>query len=352
MCLGRPHRLFLLVPRACSMAFALSPVVVRKLGQVGHNWKKKDDARALEELVVFLKKHKEHIAGAHYIVTQGMVPLIMRSQRRETLPPCTTHLKVVSLGLKKKCILAHSDIEKEALKVIHGKTSKSIDDLFIYMVDEAESYPVTKHFEDDFMEWVAQKQARAGSRLKSVKVAPDGSIDWASSGLFSLGCMVGEKYLAGVASDGFYSHALHRFAPLCVVVLPKETVDATWVFESNMKLHEVRIVAACGLSINISSLLEKQNPVAFGEANRVGLQHNHLSKRQQAESLQKALSHTELAVGNDHTESSEHGVRHDAVEAAGVLSESPVAARKRPLSVFASPAPMGKSARLSRKPCK
>jgi predicted transcriptional regulator len=333
------------------MSVVLSPVVVRKLGQVGIAWKKRDNTKALEEILAFLKRNKDHISGAHYIVTNGMVPLIMRSQQRETLPACTTHLKVVSLGLKKKCILRSTDWKKEQLQLMYGRDPKGIDHVFLYMLNESETDPVISHFEDEFLDWVKAKVAAAGDRASTLKLRPDGVVDWVASGLFYLGHLVDKKAVAGVDDSGYYTHAIHRFCKELMAVLPAETVDTDWHFECNYTVADILLQSTKELALNVTSLLKKQMPLAFQTADRISMTHQHRSKKQQGASLKMCLTSTGEALLDEMTDlEEEEGLVLSS--GAGTGSASSASGAKSPTktkgALFASP--VAKKQKVAAKP--
>ena len=56
----------------------LTPTLVRKLSQAGASMQKKDESSVVQECIEYIKSHKDQIHDIHYVLHQGLVPLIMQ----------------------------------------------------------------------------------------------------------------------------------------------------------------------------------------------------------------------------------------------------------------------------------
>eukprot|EP00959_Pyramimonas_sp_CCMP1952_P143868 3011965-Pyramimonas_sp.AAC.1 len=65
---------------------SLTPTVVRQLQAAGQKLQKKDATAIIQESIQHIKDHKDQRYDIHFILTSGMVPIIMSQIRRETLP--------------------------------------------------------------------------------------------------------------------------------------------------------------------------------------------------------------------------------------------------------------------------
>lgn len=245
----------------------LSPALVRKLGQIGQSMHKKDNNSLVTECITYLKNNREQISSIHYILHQGLVPMTMSSQGLETLPPCCTRLRVVSLDLKEKVILKHSQLDRSALKTIHSHNDQNISNMFFFLLDKHAETPIEHHFEDEFMGWVDARAQEAGNRLRKFEAISKGEPAWNTCGLMYLAVEITKGHFSEPNTlpdeNEYFTHVVHRFAEGVAIDLPKDRVTSTWNFQHSTFIDKIHFADGEGFVLDITTRLKAKNPEAF-----------------------------------------------------------------------------------------